>query len=143
MLPRVTELEFDTEEVTETPPVIQNSFLYDFEKGQFVLRDGKLVELEGIEALKMWIIKVMKTERDRFKIYENEEYGTTIEDLIGTNYPRQFVEAEIKREVTSSLLNHPYIIGVQNWEFIHDGKWMRVRFKVVTPDNTFEQEVMI
>jgi hypothetical protein len=143
MLPKIVELEFNNEPVTEDLPKMGKSFLFDFDKGDFVLKDGKIVAVEGIEALKMWIIKAIKTERYRFRIYDDTGYGTTIEDLTGTNYPRAFVESEIKREVTSSLTNHPYIENIINWEFRRDGKWMRVNFKVITMEGAFDQEVVL
>lgn len=143
MLPKITELEFNTEQIPEDLPKMGKSFLYDFDKGDFVLRNGKLVVVEGIEALKMWILKAIKTERYRFRIYDETGYGTTIEDLIGTNLPRAFVESEIKREVTSSLTNHQLIENIINWSFVRDGKWMLIKFEVVTVDGAFDMEVRI
>lgn len=140
-LPKITELEFEESFVPDELPPLGINFLYDFDKGDFVYRDGKLVELYGIESLKMWIMKVMKTERFRFRVYDDTEYGILIEDLIGSNLPRAYIEAEIKREVTSSLVLHPYIDDIQEWTFERDGKWMRVRFRVITPIGAFEQEV--
>ena len=39
------------------------SYLFDFNKGDFVVRDGKLVECDGMDALKVWIEKILKTEK--------------------------------------------------------------------------------
>ena len=141
MLPKIAELELNTQEIPEDLPPIGKSFLFDFDKGDFVIRNGKLVEIRGLEVLKQWITKVLKTERFRFRIYEDVEYGVTLEDLIGSNLPRAFIEAEIKREVTSSLLRHPHIQSVEEWSFERDGKWMRIFFRVITPNETFEMEV--
>lgn len=141
MLPQITELEFDTETIPEDLPPLGKSFLFDFDKCDFVLKDGKMIELHGIDVLKQWITKVLKTERFRFRIYDGVEYGVTLEDLIGSNFPRSFIEAEIKREVTTSLLRHTHIRSVENWEFERDGKWMRIKFRVITTDDSFEQEV--
>lgn len=143
MLPDIAELEFntDTTEQSKDLPKLGKSFLYDFDKGDFVIKDGKMVEIHGVEVLKQWILKVLKTERFRFKIYENIEYGVTLEDLIGSSFPRSFVEAEIKREVTASLILHSYIESVKDWTFERDGKWMKVWFTVVTIERAFEMEV--
>lgn len=140
MLPTITELQLNVEEI-ETLPAIGKSFLYDFEKGDFVLRNGKMVVVEGVESLKVWIEKVIRTERFRFKIYENVEYGITIEDLIGSNFPRTFIEAELKREITSVLEEHPYINRIEGWQFERDGTLMKIKFTVITVDGAFEQEV--
>lgn len=144
MLPKITELEFDNVDVTEDLPPIGKSFLFDFDKGEFVMRNGKMVELHGVESLKMWIRKVLKTERFRFQIYENVPYGVLLEELIGLNLPRAFIEAEIEREVTESLLLSPYIDRVIGWTFKRDGKWLRVFFQVVSPMySTFDMEVSV
>lgn len=101
-----------------------------------------MIVLEGIEALKMWILKVIRTEKFRFRIYESsvyeedEQYGVTLEDLIGSNFDREFIEAEIEREVTEALLLHEYIVSVDEWSFERDSKKMVVSFAVTTYDET-------
>lgn len=148
MLPSIADLEFENDELAEEDvPTIGKSFLFDFKKGDFVLKDGKLVVLEGMEALKMWIIKVIRTEKFRFRIYENtefendEQYGVMLEDLIGSNFDREFIEAEIEREVTEALLLHEYIISVDEWQFERNSKKMTVSFAVTTYDETLNMEV--
>lgn len=143
MLPEIADLEYEDEEVLEEDvPKIGKSFLFDFKKGEFVLKDGKMVVLEGIEAMKMWILKVIRTEKFRFRIYESseyeedEQYGVTLEDLIGSNFDREFIEAEIEREVTEALLLHEYIVSVDEWAFERDSKKMVVSFVVTTYDET-------
>ncbi len=37
------------------------SFLFDFKAGDFVVRDGKLVECDGMDAIKVWIEKILRT----------------------------------------------------------------------------------
>lgn len=143
-LPEITQLDFNDVEVEEELEPIGKTFLYDFEKGDFVMVDGKLVELFGLDSLKQWILKVMKTESFRFRIYADNPYGTSIEALIGSNLPRAYVESEIEREVTESLLFSPYIERLEGWQFERDGKWMRVQFTVISPMyNTFGMEVRI
>ena len=63
MLPQIVDLEFNTEEIIKDLPPIGKSFLYDFKKGDFVMKNGKMVVIHGIEVLKQWILKVLKTER--------------------------------------------------------------------------------
>lgn len=138
MLPKIAQLEFNTQEIEMDLPRLGKSFLYDFDKGDFVFKNGKMIEIHGLETLKQWILKVLKTERFRFRIYKDIPYGVTLEDLIGSSLPRAFIEAEIKREVTASLLEHTHIQEIQEWQFSHDGKWMRIKFRVVTVEGAFE-----
>jgi len=143
-LPQIAELEFEVEQIQDDLQPIGKSFAYDFDRGDFIMRNGKLIELFGVESLKMWIMKVMKTELSRFRIYEGIPYGVTLEGLIGSNLPRAYIEAETEREVTESLLLSPYIDGLEGWTFERDGKWMRVSFRVVSPMyNTFDMEVNV
>lgn len=140
-LPQITELEFNTQDLVEDLPPVGKSFLYDFNKGDFVLKDGKPIELFGLDSLKMWIRKVLKTERFRFRIYKDDPYGVLLEELIGLNLPRAYIEAELEREVTESLLLSPYIDRLENWSFERDGKWMRIYFRVVSPMySTFDMD---
>ncbi|MFJ5771397.1 DUF2634 domain-containing protein [Psychrobacillus sp. NPDC093180] len=141
MLPKITELEINTQQTPQDLPPIGKSFLYDFGKGDFVRRNGKLVEIRGLAVLKQWIMKVLKTERFRFRIYDGIDYGVTLEDLIGSNLPRAFIEAEIKREVTASLLKHTHIQSISNWTFERDGKRMHIKFHVITVEGAFDMEV--
>ena len=142
MLPTITELELNIEE-TETLPTLGKSFLYDFKTGDFIMKNGKLVVVEGIEALKVWIEKVIRTKKFHFKIYENVEYGCSIDDLIGSNYPSAFIESELKREITSVLVEHPCINNIEGWEFERDGTHMTIKFTVVTVEGVFVQEVIV
>src|SRR5690625_4918641 len=101
MLPKISELEFENViEDNETDlPQQGKSFLFDFDKGDFVLRDGRLVEMYGVDVLKQWIHKAILTAKDRFKVYkDNIDYGVTIDDLIGANYPLDFIKKEIENE---------------------------------------------
>ena len=38
--------------------------------GQCATRNGRLVRRTGIAALKMWIEKILRTEKDRFRVYD-------------------------------------------------------------------------
>lgn len=142
-LPQITELEFETEDLqTELEP-IGKSFLYDFKKGDFVISDGKLVKVFETDSLKVWIEKIIRTAQFKFQVYEDKDYGTTIDGLIGSNLPRSFVEAELKRVITEALLTHDHIEEINEWQFERDGKVLSIYFKVRTIDEAFEMEVSL
>ncbi|MBQ7574390.1 MAG: DUF2634 domain-containing protein [Clostridia bacterium] len=91
------------------------SYLFDFNTGDFVVRDGKLIECDGIDAVKVWIEKILRTEKGRFHIYDNTEYGAHLEDLIiGNSYTVAFIESELKREIEDAILQIPQIRSVSN-----------------------------
>jgi len=111
MFPRIENTENPVAVVDETTI----SFRFDFEEGDFIVQDGKLVQCAGETALEVWIEKVLRTEKNRFKIYEGADYGIVIEDLlIGRNYSVAFIEAELRREIEDALLKNPLITGINS-----------------------------
>ena len=95
------------------------SFLFDWSKGDFILEDGKLTVTEDIDALKVWIEKILRTKRDEYKIYENTPYGSRFDDLVvGSTYPLAFIDSELRREIEEALTQNPQIITVS--EFVVD-----------------------
>lgn len=111
-------------------PEIKSSFLFDFNTGDFVMKNGKIVKVYGIESLQIWIEKTLRTELGRFKVYEGTDYGTSLDDLIGQNYPISFFESEIQREVNESLLRHQAIESLTNFEFQKNQSRLNVKFVV-------------
>lgn len=143
MFPETSNIEVNSNNTTEIAK-LGKSFLFDFKKNQFIFKDGKLVEVEGVEVLKVWIEKTLRTEKFRFKAYDDVEYGVILEDLIvGHKYPRVFIDAEIKREITDALVRHPLIKSISDWKIEKDNPRAYISFKVNTVDNSFNQEVII
>ena len=111
------------------------AYLFDFETGDFIVRDGKLVECDGIEAIKVWIEKILRTEKGRFKIYDETEYGARLEDLIiGNSYSVAFIESELKREIEDALLQNPQISSVTNIQITRDINALTVEMEVKLGD---------
>lgn len=142
ILPEITELELPKQEERKIEN-LGKSFLFDFKKGDFALKDGRLVEIEGIKAIQVWIEKILRTQKFRWGIYDGVDYGATIEDLIvGHSYPKSFLESELKREITDAVLKHPQIESLTDWDFIRVNDKLRVVFTVILKDGeTFNQEV--
>ena len=72
MFTHSTDITFDGETKSSSGT---KSYLFDFDRGDFVVRDGKLIECDGIDAIKVWIEKILRTEKGRYPIYDNTEYG--------------------------------------------------------------------
>jgi phage baseplate assembly protein W len=112
------------------------SFLFDFTADDFIIRDGKLVGCDGIEANKVWIEKILRTEKGRFRIYNDTDYGCRIEDLlVGSNYPVEFIEAELKREIEDALKQNPNILSVSNFSIERTASGITVSMEVETSDS--------
>ncbi|WDV47148.1 DUF2634 domain-containing protein [Clostridiaceae bacterium M8S5] len=147
MLPKIAELKFKTNEQKEMD-MRGRSFLFDFEKGEFVLRNGNTVLADEIESIQIWIEKVLLTEKYKYNIYKRDdgkEYGVMLQDLIiGTNYPRAFVEAEIRREIKNELTKHPRILSISNFSIDKRNPELYVSFKVnLVSGNNFDKKMII
>lgn len=130
-------LQSELNEVTSTSYQFNGkAFLYDFEKGDFIYRNGAPIEVVGISALRVWIEKVIRTEKFKFNIYQKEDesdeaqYGVALEDLMGSSFPAGFVESEMRRELTESLMKNQYIEELTDWSFVRDGSKLIITFTV-------------
>ncbi len=132
MFPNSTDITLDDESNTSSGT---KSYLFDFENGDFVVRDGKLIECDSIDAIKVWIEKILRTEKGRYKIYDNTEYGCHLEDLIiGNSYTAEFIEAELKREIEDALKQNPQITSVTNFKITRNKNAITVTLEVVLND---------
>lgn len=130
----------------ETSTARGKSFLFDFSEGDFVAQDGKLENIEGLESLKVWIQKILRTEKFKFKIYDTGEvnqYGVTLLDLVNRGYPRAFIESEIQREVTEALQRNAEIKEVSGFSFARETRGLRVAFNVNSIYGPDSSEVII
>lgn len=132
MFPNSTDIILDNESNTS---IGTKSYMFDFENGDFVVRDGKLIECDGIDAIKVWIEKILRTEKGRYPIYDNTEYGCHLEDLIiGNSYTAEFIEAELKREIEDALKQNPRITSVTNFNITRNTNAITVTMEVVLND---------
>ncbi len=132
MFPNSTDITLDDERNTSSGT---KSYMFDFENGDFVVRDGKLIECDGIDAIKVWIEKILRTEKGRYQIYDNTEYGCHLEDLIiGNSYTAEFIEAELKREIEDALKQNLQITSVTNFNITRNTNAITVTLEVVLND---------
>jgi len=121
------------------------SFLFDFEKGDFILIDGKPQEIEGEKALKVWINKILKTEKIKYKIYEiiDNTYGVTLIDYLSSDLPTGFIYAGIQRSVTDALLKHSEVNAVNDFNFERTAMGLIVSFTVLSTYGEINEGVSI
>ena len=132
MFPNSTDIMLNGETQTSSGT---KSYMFDFENGDFAVRDGKLIECDGIDAIKVWIEKILRTEKGRYPIYDNTEYGCHLEDLIiGNSYTAEFIEAELKREIEDALKQNPQITSVTNFNITRNTNAITVTPEVVLND---------
>ncbi|MFD3271527.1 DUF2634 domain-containing protein [Paenibacillus dendritiformis] len=131
-LPQIAELEFsnqDLEATIESENVVHNTFLWDFSTGDFVLNDGKLIELSGIDYLKVWIQKILRTVKNSL-IYAGTEYGSEHHSLIGRNFHPEFSRSEYERMIREALIQNDAITQVDGFLFSQNGARLTIEFTV-------------
>ncbi len=112
---------------------MKDTFLYDFKACDFVMEDGDPVKVSGIEALKVWITKILHTQLNRYQIYAGTSYGANIEDLvIGKGYSTAFIQSELKREIETALLQNDDIEYVSDFVLTREKDKLDISFTVGT-----------
>lgn len=109
---------------------IYREWAYDFEKNEFLTRNGQYYLVEKDEAIRIWVFKALHTVRYRYQAYSHR-YGHEQESLIGLSQDREILESEIQRYIEECLLVNPYIKEVGNFEFKYGEKNI-VNFQVTT-----------
>ena len=123
---------------------VGKSFLFNFSKGDFELQDGQPVISDEETSIKVWIEKILRTEKNRYKIYNNTPYGCQLEDLIiGNNYPASFVESELQREVSEAILQHPKISSIADFQINRLPSSVEVTFSVILKTGAVIQEGVV
>lgn len=118
------------EHQTEPAPKYGKSWLFDFEKGDFVVDGaGRVKGADGHTAWAQWCIKAVLTERFAHVIYSSD-YGTEL-DQAKRQPARQAVEAELERVITEALLADPRTQVVRDFSFRWQGDQVFVAFTVV------------
>lgn len=120
---------------------MKNTFDFDFKKGEFLMKNRNPIELSGIDALKLWIEKCIRTQLGRYAIYSGTRYGANIEDLvIGKSYEFDFAESELRREIEEALLQNEDIERIENFTAEKNGTELIVRFTLLTVYGKVKEE---
>lgn len=98
----------------------------DFSTGQLT---GKVVT--GIDAIKVWIWIALHTTRYRYIIF-SWDYGNELEDLIGKNYSKEYIDTVIPNMVKDCLLINNHILDVNSFSINFCNDKLTCKFNVVT-----------
>lgn len=112
---------------------MKDTFLYDFKACDFVMENGDPVMVSGMDALKVWITKILHTQLNRYDIYAGTSYGANIEDLvIGKGYSAAFIQSELKREIETALLQNADIEYVSDFTLTKEQDKLDISFTIGT-----------
>lgn len=93
---------------------------FDFQNECFIFENGKQKIVTENEALKIWSYKCLKTERWRYRAYDNA-YGIELEQFVGTHTNNRDSATEIERYIKDALLVNPYIESIDEITASIDG----------------------
>ena len=110
---------------------LYREYAWDFDRDEFVMKDGQLVLLEGQAAVQVWVYKALRTERYRYLAY-TWDYGNEIERLIGSTFSPAAQRSEAERYVREALMVLPYIREVNQIEIASEGDELRIEATVET-----------
>lgn len=117
------------EQINELP--LFREYAFDYENNRMLLRDGQTYLVEGNEALRIWIVKALVTERFRYTAYDTD-YGSEIDTLIGGQMNSDIAMSELKRFIIEALMVNPYIVELSNFQFTQSGSGVTVEFDCTT-----------
>ena len=120
----------------DTLSTIGRSIKFDYDKKEFIVDEGKLVEPSKIDSIKQWIELYIRTEINKYAVY-TDSFGIDTSGLLGYRLPRGYQVAEIMRRINEGILTKcPDVKSVSDWDF-DKGTFS---FKVTT--NTGEEVVI-
>ena len=121
----------EKKEKKELPPF--KEYAINFDTLDPLKNGDRLVELNGNEALKVWIFKALKTKRNFYGIHSGS-YGNNLDEHIGTIYQESVKNALIISEIKDCLLVNPYILDCYNFDLNYnsDDNHLEVSFNIST-----------
>ncbi len=125
------EEEDDLDFVVEPMPSL--TYAMNIREKEFDKQQNNFIgKIDGTEAIRQAVIKILNTERYEHEIY-SWDYGIELKDLYGQ--PMVYCMSEIKVRITEALLVDDRIESVENFEVERTGKrTMVVKFQVTTQE---------
>lgn len=121
MFPNDVDLDIQVNTVDDTQDIttgtIGRSIKFDYDKKEFVVNEGELVEPSKIDSIKQWIELYIRTEINKYAVY-TDSFGIDTRGLLGYRLPRGYQVAEIMRRINEGILMQcPDVVSVSNWDF--------------------------
>lgn len=126
----------------EPPPPPGRSWSFDFPRKRFVTRrGGGVAKIRGLETLRQWCEKALRTDRGAHPIH-SDDYGMVRPfDMIGARIGSGGKD-QLRQRVEQCVTFHPRIVGIQDFEVTYDpnDSILSVSFSVVLVD---DEELLI
>lgn len=132
--------EINTASTTESTKEIGKVFLCDFlegNKARIVIENGKPKPAETIkEKIQMYVQVLLRTELDKFEIYENTGFGMTYFKYRGFKLPKSYILSELKREITENIKKISLVDSINNFQASLTETTININFEIILNDGT-------
>lgn len=145
ILPEIKFFDFTKKEEKEKELTNGKTFLIDFQKGKMLRTNGRLIKADDERAVRMWIEKVLLTEKYKWNIYKENginQYGMKYKTmLLGQRFPTPILYSEFIRELEETVLKNKQILEIKDIEVKLVKNTLDTKFTVVLEDfKEFEWE---
>lgn len=145
ILPEINFIDYSKQVAEIQKETNGKTFLIDFKKGKMLRKNGKLIKTDDERAVRMWLEKVLLTEKYKWNIYKSNginQYGMTYKaNLQGQRFPTPVLYSEFIRELKETILKNKQIIEIKNIDIHLVKHTLETKFTVVLKDfQEFEWE---
>lgn len=145
ILPEINFIDYSKQVTKIQKETNGKTFLIDFKKGKMLRKNGKLIKTDDERAVRMWLEKVLLTEKYKWNIYKSngiDQYGMTYKtNLQGQRFPTPVLYSEFIRELKETILKNKQIIEIKNIDIQLIKYTLETKFTVVLKDfQEFEWE---
>lgn len=145
ILPKINFIDYSTNNTIADKITNRKTFLIDFQKKKMLRSNGKLIKTDDERAVRMWLEKVLLTEKFKWNIYKENglnQYGMRYKAmLLGQRFPTPVLYSEFERELIETVAKNKQIKEIKNIEINLDRHTLKTRFDVVLQNfKTFEWE---
>lgn len=123
-----------TKQATAQSLPLFKEYAWDFDNNCFIYDgNGNMILLESNDAIKVWLYKMVMTQRNRFLAY-TPRYGFEGKELIGKVIGVKERRSELRRELIEAIMVNPYIKSIDNIEFVESdtGRQLDVNITLTT-----------
>ncbi len=128
VFPFIDSAETSGGDITELPLLME--YAYDYEKNELLLDEhGRTYMVTENEALRIWILKALTTERCHYTAYSFSFGAEWQEQLVGSALNAEIVKLELERFIVEALMVNPYIKRLDNFRFENTSAGTTVAFE--------------
>ena len=130
--------EINQASVTASTKEIGKVFLTDYtanNQARIVIENGKPKKAETVkDKIKEYIQVLLRTELDKFHIYQGKNFGMTYFKYRGQKVPQSFILSNMKTEIENNLKRISLVDSITNFKTVLSEITVNVSFDVILKD---------